>query len=285
MISAKIIAPATGNHPGFARTPSPFNATIIHSGNSLTDAVFSGSFPGGINSMVNAIAGSSVAANEKSTIVGSSMAFRWVNATAAPDAKTQIANYQVFVLTDVSGNFNTNSYGPTVDQLPADALLWVDLAWTSGNAGAGSEVLLWAPWARTDIPDIDAQYQTRFTLWAQIQDYCNATRPINRKPVRLIPGAWLWYEFWKDQQAGLCPTPTWYDDLYSDEVHQLGLGNYIAQVLHVCCLYGVDPLSTPSSVAGLTPAPTSGDLAYIRAKIKQVVSAVKRSGVDTSAWT
>lgn len=235
--------------------------------------------------MVDTIAGSVVANNDRSIIIGSSMQFRWENgpSTLDVDAKAAIGDYEVLVLTDVSSSFNTNTFPPTQAALPTECFQWVDRAWNLGNGGAGAETFLWCTWARTDVPDINAQYQRRIQLWSQMQDYANARRPQNQKPVRLIPGSWLWYEFWKDQQNGLTPTSTWYDDLYSDEIHQRGIGEYIAEVLHVCCIYGVDPLNTPASSPSL-PVPTPAELAYIRNKIKQVVRAVPRSGVDTSSW-
>lgn len=285
MIRAVVTASSTGNHPGFARTPSPFNTPIVHSGNSLTDITFQGS-AFGLSGMVNAMAGSSVAANQRSTIVGSPMSVRWTDGPSAVtvDAKATIGIYKALVLTDVSTNFNTNSFSGTVEQLPTDCLNWVNLAWTQGDGGAGAETLLWCTWApRDDPPDANAQYLTRIQRWSELQDYCNARRPQGQKPVRLIPGSWLWYEFWKDQQNGLTPTATWYTDLYDDNIHQYRTGAYISQLLHLCCIYGVDPLLAPATSAGV-PALNTTELAYVRAKIKQVVRAVPRSGVDTSAW-
>ena len=281
-----LTAPDAGAHPGFARTPSPLGAKIVHSGNSLTDCIFvGGTWPDvGINNLVKQYSPDSTPLNYKSTIPGSSMAYRWAaSAEATPDAKATMGDYDVLVITDNSGNFNTNSYPPTQAQIPADALLWADLAWTIGRGGLGAEVMLWCPWARTDVANIPAQYEVRFTLWPQIQDYCNSNLPAGRKKINLIPGAWLWYEFYKDQQAGTAPTLTWYDDLYVDEVHPTDAGRYISAALHMACIYGIDPTLIPPSLPGVT-ALTSPQLAYVRAKIKQVVTAVKRSGVDTSTW-
>lgn len=277
---------ANHGHQNHLRQASPLSATIIASGNSLTDAIFLGGPYGnkGASYLVNQYNGGGIVSTiAKSTAPGSPMIWRWNNATTAPDAKADIANYQLLVLTDASSNFNTNTYQPTQDALPADALLWANHVWTNGNGGAGGELILWAPWARQDVADIEAQYQRRFMLWPKIQDYCNARLPAGKKPVRLIPGAWLWHQFWLDQQNGATPSPTWYDDLFADDVHQYELGAYIASLLHVVCLFGIDPYELADAIPGIQ-APTPGEVEYIKSRVSSLVRSFGRAGVDTSGW-
>lgn len=281
-------APDTsGSHPGFYRTPCPLNTPIIHSGNSLTDGIFQGgSEPHyGINYMLNQYAGSTVGANAKSTIPGSKLNYRWEQPTDAPDARLNIDDYAVLCITDLYSVLEADAWAGGQESLPGETYLWVDHAWTNGNSGAGAETFLWCTHVATDDADQEASYQKNFEIWAAIQDYCNSRKPAGQKPVRLIPGSWLWHKFFTDQQNGLTPTATWYDDLFVDPIHQNDLSHYLQTVLHIACLYGIDPSSLPASIPGLDPAPTTADLAYIRQSIKQVVRAVKRSGVDTSGWT
>lgn len=267
------------------RVSSPLSVTAIASGNSLMDPIFTGGEFGnqGVSWLINNYNGSVVSTIAKSTQPGTSMIYRWDNATTAPDAKTLIGDYELLLMTDLSTNFNTNTFPATQDALPADALLWANHTWTNGAAGAGGEMILWCPNARTDIADVAAQYARRFELWAEIQDYCNAQLPTGKKPVRLIPGAWLWYQFWLDQQNGVAPTATWYDDLFLDEVHPTGVSPYIFNLMIAVCVYGIDPYLLADSIPNLQ-APTPTELEYIKGKIKTLVRNFPRGAVDTSSW-
>lgn len=275
---------ATTGHAG-RRASSPLSVSAIASGNSLMDPIFTGGEFGnrGVSWLINEYAGSVVSAIAKSTQPGTSMIYRWENPTAEPDAKTLIADYELLIITDVSTSFNTTTYGPTQEALPANALLWANHTWEIGAGGEGGEIILWCPNARTDIPDIAAQYAKRFELWAGIQDYCNARLPAGRKPVRLIPGAWLWHKFWLDQQAGNAPTATWYDDLFIDEVHPGGVSPYIFCLLIAVCVYGIDPYLLADSIPNIQ-APTPAELEYIRSNIKSLAKNFLRGAVDTTAW-
>ena len=264
------------------RPSSAASVTAIASGNSLTDPIFDGGASGtnkGTSWLINQYSGSVVSGIAKSTIPGSPMAYRWVNATTPPDAKTLIANYDLLIITDVYSNFDTDTYPPTAAALPSDALLWANHAWAND-----AEMILWCPNARQDKPDIAAQYARRFELWAAIQDHCNAALPVGKKPVRLIPGAWLWHRFWLDQQAGQCPTPTWYDDLFIDAVHPSGIGSYIICLIHAVCIYGIDPYLLADAIPGIA-TPTPADVAYIKAHMKNLVKGFDRGGVDVSGWS
>lgn len=270
---------ATSGHTG-RRMASPLAVTAIASGNSLMDPIFAGGVFGnkGVSWLINNYHGSIVSTIAKSTIPGSSMAYRWTTATDAPDAKTSIANYQLLIMTDLSSNCDTDTYQPTQDALPTDALLWAQLAWANN-----AEMILWCPNARLDKPDINAQYLHRFELWGKIQDKCNTNLPSGKKPVRLIPGAWLWHKFWLDQQAGLTPSATWYNDLFIDEVHPGGISPYIFCLIHAVCIYGIDPYLLADAIPGVT-APTPTEVEYIKSNIKALVMASPRGAVDTSAW-
>ena len=262
------------------RPSSEASVAAIASGNSLTDPIFTGGVYGnvGVSWLINQLVGSVVSNIAKSTQPGSAMSYRWANATVPPDAKTLIADYDLLILTDLSTNFDTDVYPPTAAGLPAEALLWANHAWANG-----AETILWCPNARQDKPDIAAQYANRFELWAKIQDYCNAALPAGKKPVRLIPGAWLWHQFWLDQQAGLCPTPTWYDDLFVDAVHPGGISSYIFCLIHAVCIYGIDPYLLADAIPGIA-TPTPADVAYIKAHMKALVKSFDRGAVDTTAW-
>jgi len=262
------------------RPSSATSVTAIASGNSLTDPIFTGGVFGnkGTSWLINQYAGSVVSGIAKSTQPGSPMSYRWANATVPPDAKTLIADYDLLILTDVSTNFDTDVYPPTAAGLPAEALLWANHAWTNG-----AETILWCPNARQDKANIAAQYANRFELWAKIQDYCNAALPAGKKPVRLIPGAWLWHQFWLDQQSGQCPTPTWYDDLFIDAVHPGGISPYIFCLIHAVCIYGIDPYLLADAIPGIA-TPTPEDVAYIKAHMKNLVKSFDRGGVDVSGW-
>ena len=273
-------------HPDANRLASPLAAKVIHSGNSGTDPIFTGGVGGksGIRTSIEQVAGADVSGHAKSTIPGSPMRYRWENATAYPDARLNIGEFEILVITANSGDTSISAYPPTRDGLPAEAFVWVDHAWRNGNSGAGAEVFFWCPWARLDGLGLTEEYDHILSLWALMQDYANARLMSGRKPVRVIPGAWLWRQFWMDQQAGVAPTPTWHHDLFTDAFHQNSKSAYIQTILHIACIHGVDPRSLPTSIAGMD-ALSPQEYDYVMARMKQVVGSVKRAGVDASAWS
>lgn len=280
MIRATITASATGNHPGFARTPSPLNTPIIVSGNSLADPMFLGGSFGntGLTNLITQYNGSNVAQVAKSTTPGSPMSFRWENPTAAPDARLDIDDYSVLIITDIYTSFLTTTFPPTQALLTTDFDQWAQHAWANGRGGLGAETFLWCTWIPQNSTNYQAEWDRNFLLWAQMQDYANARRPNGQKPVRIIPGTGVFYKIWQQR-------PDFYDDLYTDNIHfyEGKAGPYIINLLVASCVYGIDPTLLPSSIPGLG-ALSAPDLAYVRGVIRDVVRATPRSGVDTSSW-
>jgi hypothetical protein len=232
----------------------------------------------GVKNLVDAYNGSAVTVWGKSTTPGSPMSFRWANPTAAPDARLDIDDYSVLIITDIYTAFLTTSFPPTQAALPADFNQWAQHAWTAGRGGLGAETLLWSTWIPQDSVNYEAEWQRNLLLWAQMQDYANARRPNGQKPVRLIPGTGVFYKIWQDR-------PDFYDSLYSDNIHfyEDTPGPYIVNLLVASCVYGIDPSLLPASIPGMG-ALSAPDLAYVRGVIRDVVRATPRSGVNTSTW-
>ena len=257
------------------RTPTPAASPLVVSGNSGIDRIF---FYDGVDIFLEATTGISDPPIEVSCIPGSSWSYRWDNDTTA---KTQMALYDVLHSTNGSGWANAG--GVYANEF-AIALTWAQHAWENGRGGLGAETVWWATWARQD-GDVGADYQQRFKAWPELMDYCNAQMPFGQKPTRIIPGSWIWHRIWEDQANALTPTATFYDDLFAvgDPFHQSDVGEYLNTIVNLSCLYGIDPLTFPTSIPSRTP-PTETERLYMCAVIKSIVSNFPRAGVDTSGW-
>ena len=225
----------------------------------------------------------------KSTVPGSSLSYRRIIGATAPitpaDAWRDIASYGVLQITDNS------KLDDLVDH--EELRYWADRAWALGAGGAGAEILVWMPqpsYGRTTglaaaFPDHLAWIAELKRHYRAAVDYCNVRMPLGKKPIRIIPGLWVFEQFYKDQVAGVAPTATWYDDLHVDDFHmQANMGSYIVSALHAACLFGVDPAVIPATVNGYT----CSDAAYVKGTIRNVLmgtDAADVAGLDVSLWS
>ncbi|UVK40247.1 hypothetical protein LHFGNBLO_001694 [Mesorhizobium sp. AR10] len=258
------------------------NVRVIESGHSLTDPI-----PPMLTRMVEAAGGSSVVVAQ-STTPGSPMEWRWEHSTQAPDARIDIADYEILVTTERVPLSNTM---PWHDSEKA-ALRWFVHAWTNGNGGRGAETVLYATWVGIDSgpeaqnpyndPEAHIPWPERLPLeidrWEKIADYVNANRPAGSAPMRIIPGPQIMAAIHDALADGSAPGLTNISDLFSDNIHINDLGAYAISLAHFAVVYGRDPRDLPANLG--QPEPPSQALAdWLQELVWTTVTSYERSGV------
>ncbi|MES2144692.1 MAG: hypothetical protein V4516_10125 [Pseudomonadota bacterium] len=266
-----------------AREPSPLTVRQIHSGHSLSDAYGSAPWPGRLVLATDAILGrSSYDTIARSIIPGSPLDWRWENPTDPPDARRNIADFELLVTTEtvpLTENPEWFSQG-TLTWFDR----WVDLAGTKGNGGKGAEVMLYSTWVSwRDGGEDNTPFRTRLDrqgrLWEQMQDQGNANRPKGMKPIYMIPGHRLMMRIYDDIEAGRAPGMTSISDLFGDDIHVNNLGQYAVTALVYATIYQRDPAELPDKLAPKEDTLTSEQARYFKKIAWEVVRAYPRSGV------
>ncbi len=260
----------------------PLNVRVIQSGHSLTDPI-----PPMLTRMVKA-AGSSNVVVAQSTIPGSPLEWRWDHSTQPPDARIDIADYEILVTTERTPLSNTLPWHDS-ERL---ALRWFEHAWTNGNGGKGAATVLYATWVTIDSgpegpnphkdPEAHIPWRERLPLeiarWEQITDYVNAHRPAGSPPMRVIPGPQIMAAIHDAIAEGSAPDLTNISDLFSDTIHLNDLGAYVISLAHFAVVYGRDPRGLPADLG--QPHPPSQALAdWLQELVWTTVTAYERSGV------
>ena len=260
------------------------NARVIESGHSLTDPIILT-----LTAMVNAAGGNNIAIG-KSTIPGSPLEWRWVHSTDRPDAKLNIASFDVLVVTERVPLSNTLPWHGSEKA----ALQWFEHAWTKGNGGKGAETVLYATWVGIDSgpngpnpykdPEAHIPFRDRLPLeiagWEQIADYVNANRPAGSPPMRVIPGPQIMAAIYDAIEDGSAPGLKNISDLFSDTIHLNDLGAYAISLAHYAVIYGRDPRGLPTNL-GQTASP---ELArWLQELVWKIVTSYERSGVTAAA--
>lgn len=288
------------------RTPSTPATKIICSCNSGLDRLFVAGpvygNPPGIVQMITGATGASTVNIVASSQPGTNWVYRFGNASTRPipDATLVLDQYDVLHLTNISGAFTAAH--PLAAQDQTDLNAWVDKAMTLGRGGAGCEVLLWTAWAMNG-PNFLYDSLSKMSAWTSLVNASNARLAPGQKPVRVIPGVWLWYKMWQDAQAATEPTPGFFNSLYGTEEsppwHQYDKGNWVNACLNIACIYGIDPLTIPTgpmltnvevqdgnNTIRLDTPPTDVERRYVCAKIKEILNNDPNNlyGIDTSSW-
>lgn len=254
MIRTLIAAVATIIAAVPAAAAMPFEARVIQSGHSLTDPI-----PSPLRRMLQEM-GVRRPVVDLSTIPGSTMDWRWAHDSGVPgkDARTDIANYDVLVLTErvpLSGTMEWH-------KSEAEALRWTRHAWAKGDGGKGAATVLYATWVPVisgpayDNPwgDIEGHltFLERMPLelarWERITDHVNANLPEGAPPVPMIPGPLVMKAMAEAVAEGRAPGMAGMEDLFLDDIHINETGAYLVALAHYAVIYGRDPRELPDRI-------------------------------------
>ena len=265
----------------------PFSARVVQSGHSLTDPIVPM-----LDAMVAAVGRGAARGRiiDRSTIPGSPMDWRWNNRPGyMPDARHDIARYEVLVLTERVPLSNTVQWHQSEDM----ALRWFTHAWTQGNGGRGAETVLYASWVATDSgpgyanphndPEGHLPFRERLPLemarWQAIADHVNDRRPADAPPMQVIPGPLVMAAAADAIAAGQAPGLRRIEDLFTDTIHLNAAGSYLIALAHLAVIYGHDPRNVPDRL-GATAVPPRATAVWMRELVHAVLQ--DRAGADGS---
>jgi len=258
----------------------PLDLRVILSGHSLTDPMGHA-----LPRLVQA-AGGAPGQIALSTIPGAPMDWRWNNRTPQPDARTDIAGFDVMVQTERVSLSGTRRWHNSDDE----ALRWARHAWENGAGGQGAEVLLYASWVSLDTGpgfedqgDEDSAFAWRerldreFTGWEAIMAHVNADRPEGAPQMRMIPATLVMAALYDAIAEGRAPEGL--DDirqLFTDDIHLSPLGAWVVALTHYAVIYARDPRGLPGPEEA---APELVD--WVPALVWQVVTRYPGTGVQS----
>lgn len=262
------------------RAASPLSLRQIHSGHSLTDSYMSHPWPGRLILPLAALPGTRPHDTVFASVIpGSSLRWRWDHATAFPDARRDIAGFDLLVTTE-SVPLPTDAAGLAATLAALDR--WIAHAWAAGRGGAGAEVMLystWIPWQGGDLRDWRAALLAEGARWEQMQDHANAHRPAGMPPVYMIPGHRLMLRLADDITAGAAPGLRSMGDLFADDIHLNPTGMYAVTMLVHAVIHQHDPRGLPDRLADADAAIPPALARYLKALAWQVARSSPRSGL------
>lgn len=278
-LAASLPAPASAD-PG-----RPFDTRVIQSGHSLTDPI-----PPVLAGLVRA-KGRERPTIHRSTIPGSPMDWRWNHDAAPQDARGQIGDYEILVLTERVSLSGTMPWHGSAEA----ALQWQTHAFANGDGGRGAETILYATWvtlasgnpvhAREQRHDPEAMLPFRERLplelarWEEILEHVNEKRDPNSAPMRMIPGPVIMAEIYDRIAAGTAPGLEAIDALFSDEIHLSPAGTYLISLAHLAVIYCTDVRGLPADVGQPLP-PDPALAAFMQELVWEVVTTYPHAGVD-----
>ncbi|MCC5971103.1 MAG: hypothetical protein JJU15_14255 [Pararhodobacter sp.] len=259
----------------------PLDRRIILSGHSLTDAMREE-----LPRLVRA-AGGPVGSVALSTIPGSPMDWRWEHRTNPPDARADIADFDVMVQTERVALSGTRPWHNSDDE----ALRWARHGWENGAGGQGAEVLLYASWVTLDTgpghdthadPDRDLPWRDRldreFAGWEAIMAHVNANRPDGAPQMRMIPATLVMAAVYDAIDGGQAPEGlSDIRQLFSDDIHAAPLGAWLVALTHYAVIYARDPRGLPGPEGGVA-SPALVDWAQVL--VWDVVTGYPGTGVQ-----
>jgi len=261
--------------------PRSLDLRVIQSGHSLTDPLGQA-----LSRLVRAAGGGPRGTVALSTIPGAPMDWRWNHRTGPPDARRDIARFDILVQTERVSLSGTRRWHNS----DAEALRWARHAWTQGAEGRGAEVLLYASWVSLDTgpgfaqdgdPDSGLAWRDRldreFAGWEAIMAHVNAHRPDTAPEMRMIPATLVMaavHDAIAAQQA-----PAGLNDmrhLFSDDIHLSPLGAWLVALTHYAVIYARDPRGLPGPEGG-NASPQLVE--WLQALVWDVVTGYPGSGV------
>jgi hypothetical protein len=272
------------------RKASPLTVMQIHSGHSLSDTYGSGPWPGRLIMATAAVStGDPNKTIFRSIIPGSPLRWRWDHPTDYPDARRDIRDFALLVITEAV----PLSADPAT--FASDNLFWFDRwvanAGENGNGGRGAEVMLYSTWISwrpsEDSPKTASKVDLRFResmevegkRWEAMQDHANANRPSGMKPIYMIPGHRLILQIYDDISAGRAPGLTAISDLFLDDIHLNDLGQYAVTCLVYATIYQRNPAELPDKLIAEADTLTAEQARYFKNLAWTVARSYARSGV------
>ena len=271
------------------RKPSKLTVRQIHSGHSLTDTYVHGPWPGRLFLATATRAPITWDNNPiaKSTIPGSPMHWRWSHSSGYPDAKENIDEFELLVITE------GGPLSPDPETFEVWTLQWVEKwvrhAWEKGNRGKGAEMMLYSFWVELDKPggNGDDAYaglpfrerlEVQAGLWESLQDRANSVRPEGMPLIYMIPGHRLVMQIYDDIAVGKVPGITGIDALFSDEIHFNEIGQYAVTALVYAVIYQRNPKELPDRFVPEDKV-TSEQARYFKTVAWNVATGYDRAGV------
>lgn len=257
------------------REPSPLSIAQIHSGHSLTDSAVYQVWPGHYALMIDYLSGG----NDNvgiSTIPGSPMHWRWDHSSGNPDAKNDIADWELLVITEGVPMGSSGSQ--------ADFQQWVQHAWENGDNGNGASTLLYATW--TGLEQGEAAWRAELdeyvSRWEAMADAGSAVVP-DEGYVYIVPGNFLMMRLYDDIQAGVVPGVSSIRDFFRDDIHTSHLGSYALALMHIAVIHHVDPHNVPGTGWQLSPEPSPALTQYLQDIVWEIAQDYDRAGVPGGA--
>jgi len=225
----------------------------------------------------------------KSTMPGAGWFWRWDNATSPPDARIDIADWELLIGTASVPWRNPLDTSPTgwwsTHRIPYFRN-FVENTWNNGDNGNGATMLLYATWGELDSPD-EAQWREDLDyhepFWETMADHGAANLPAGAY-VYIIPANILMKKLYDDVQAGQAPTGiTSINDYFSDNIHTNARGSYALALLHLAVIHHVNP-NTVGDLAfdeRFTPTPTSEQADYLKSVVWEIATSYSRTGVPS----
>lgn len=284
-VDAPLVQASAGGEPAPAVprvapvTPRSLDLRVILSGHSLTDPMGQA-----LPRLVQA-AGGPEDRIALSTIPGAPLDWRWNNRTAPPDARDDIAGFDVMVQTERVSLSGTRRWHNSDEE----ALRWARHGWNEGAGGAGAEVLLYASWVSLDTgPGFDThgdedrslpwriRLDREFAGWEEIMAHVNAHRPADAPQMRMIPATLVMAAVYDAIAVGSAPGGL-HDirQLFTDDIHLSPLGAWLVALIHYAVIYARDPRGLPG------PQGASPELVdWAQALVWEVVTGYPGTGVQ-----
>lgn len=272
------------------RPASPLTVRQIHSGHSLSDAYGAHPWPGRLTLATALKTGDRAYQTiQRSTIPGAPMFWRWENASDYPDARKDIGEFELLVMTESVPLLVKEAWfkESTLDMLDR----WVAHAWENGDDGNGAEVMLyssWIYWRHSGEPpgyDHEAHIPFRERLeidgarWERMQDNANANRPEGMPRIYMIPGHRMIMRIHDDIVAGKAPGLVSIGDIFLDDIHLNDIGQYAITCLVYAVIYQRDPRELPNRLAIPDDTLSAEQARYFKDVAWEIATTYPRAGV------
>ncbi|MEH7827764.1 hypothetical protein [Gemmobacter denitrificans] len=200
--------------------------------------------------------GAAEAVVEAQIINGAPLRYQWDNSTEAEgvDARVRLVagGVDALILTEaipLAGQIDWNDS-------PGQVASWAGLAWEHNPA---TQVFIYETWhslksapgaAIEGDPGAGIDWATRIAAdlpaWEGLVTGAEAIRPQTAPPLRLIPAGQAMALARAEALAGRLPGIARIEDLFSDDIHPNGKGQYLLAMVHVAAISGKSPEGLPA---------------------------------------
>lgn len=275
------------------REASPMTVRQIHSGHSLTDVYSANPWPGRLILATETMRGAKPYDTIfRSTIPGSPLHWRWTNPTEYPDARLNIDDFELLVITEGVPFLKKEEWfqNDTLDGLDR----WVANTWENGNGGTGAELMLYSTWTfwqhSGPPPEYDPEPEIPFrerleidgARWERMQDNANANRPEGMPPIYMIPGHRMMMRIYDDIQAGVAPGLSTIGDIFVDDIHPNDIGQYAITALVYAVIYQRNPKELPDRLVVPGDTLSAEQARYFKTIAWEIATTYDRAGVPAN---